>query len=188
MMKTAVFALAFLVALAVPAAAQSELTVELVINNTSHDVYIPETGEVASSTLGTFTTYNPSTYWITSYLSGLVVGLAGETGQDLSTEGAGGTHTIGFSQVIGERVFLAFTEGDEEIVEGRMTDIEGGDFLNTVSPSFAYGLGSYHPLMVILTYSGIDIDGSLSASKGIYKLVIENKGQSGGVPVVSITG
>jgi hypothetical protein len=186
MMKA--FLPAMLLVLMVPAAAaQTTLSLKLMVNNTDNDVYVPGTGEIQSSELGAETFYyNTPHYYIASYLSGLLVALAGGSGNSLSTEGGPDYHVIGFSQELGEPVFLGFTQGGWEDIEGRTTDLESGDFLDYVSPSFAFGLGDYHPLKVALTYTGIDIRGALSASKGIYKLVIENKGQQGGRPVVEI--
>ena len=183
--------LAFLAMMIIPnaAVAQSSLVLELRVNNTDHMVYVPGSGEAAASDLGSRTVFsNPEHYFIASYLSGLLTGMAGESGQGLVTEGGSGYHVIGFEQDLGEHVLLAFTQGNWETMDNRVTDIEEGKFMGYVSPSFAFGLGSYHPLKVALRYAGIDIDGSLSLSRGIYKLVIENKGQSGGRPLVEIGG
>ena len=149
-------------------AAQSNMVLELRINNTSHAVYD-----------------SPEHSFIASYLAGLFVGLAAGSGSTLDGSGTG-YHTIGFEQSLGKPVFLAFSQGGWQAIDGRMGEIEGGEFLDHVSPSFAFGLGTWHPLKVALGYTGIDIEGGLAVSKGIYKLVIENKGQSGGMPLVEI--
>lgn len=183
--------LALLVLLMVPqmAAAQSSLSLKLTLNNTNHNVYVPGAGEMASSGLGPETIYgSPPHYYIASYLSGLLIAMASGEGQFLSTGSVSGNHTIGFEQGLGKPVFLAFTRGDWQTIDGMAGDMESGEFLRYVSPSFAFGLGTYHPLKVALRYTGIDIGGSLGASRGIYKLVIENKGQSAGRPLVEITG
>ncbi len=149
-------------------AAQSNLVLELRINNTDHTVYD-----------------SPEHSFIASYLAGLLVGLAAGSGSTLEGSGTG-YHMIGFEQGLGEPVFLAFSQGGWQVIDERMGDIEGGDFLDHVSPSFAFGLGTWHPLKVALGYSGIDIEGGLAVSKGIYKLVIGNKGQSSGRPLVEV--
>ena len=149
-------------------AAQSNLVLELRINNTDHTVY-----------------ESPEHSFIASYLAGLLVGLVGGSGSTLTGSGTG-YHMIGFEQALGEPVFLAFSQGDWQAIDERMGDIERGEFLDYVSPSFAFGLGTWHPLKVALSYTGIDIEGGLAVSKGIYKLVIENKGQSGGRPLVNV--
>ncbi len=179
--------LTFLILL-IPSVQAQSLQLELVINNTSHDVYIPGQGESPSSGLSQSVYSTPPNFYIASYLSGLMVALASGYGQSLSTDSGSGYHVIGLEQDLGEPAFLAFTSGDWQVAESRIGDIETGDFLDYISPSFSYGLGDYHPLMVALHYSGIDIDGSLGSTKGIYKLVIENKGQSAGRPVVEVTG
>jgi hypothetical protein len=169
--------------------AQSTLSLRLNLNDTSHDVYVPGQGESPSSSLGSLAVYtSPPHYYVASYLSGLLVSLAAGQGQAITTESGSSSHTIGLDQDLGEPVFLAFTQGDWHAIDSRTSDMESGSFLDAVSPSFSYGLGTYNPLTVILAYSGIDIDGSLRASKGIYKLVIENKGNSGGRPLVEVTG
>jgi hypothetical protein len=157
-----------LMAVAQGVSAQSDLVLELRINNTSHAVY--------DSSGHSF---------IASYLTGLLVGLAAGSGSTL-TGGGAGYHMIGFEQALGEPVFLAFSQGDWRVIDNMMVDIDAGDFLDYISPSFAFGLGTRHPLKVALGYSGIDIEGGLAVSRGIYKLVIENMGQSGGRPLVEI--
>jgi hypothetical protein len=116
------------------------------------------------------------------------VGLAGGSGQGLITESGAGYHVVGFEQDLGEPVMLVLSQGDWEAIDSRIGDIEDGEFMDYVSPSFSFGLGTYHPLMVALGYSGIDLEGGLTMSRGIYKLVIENKGQNYGRPVVEVRG
>jgi hypothetical protein len=180
-----------LVMLIPQAAAQSVLTLKLRVNNTEHSVYVPASGwsEVDSSSLGPEETIpSPDHFYVASYLSGLLVSLASGTEASILVSGGPGYHVIGLEQETGEPVFLAFTQGGWWTMGNRTSDLESGDFLDYVSPSFAFGLGTYHPLEVALHYTGIDITGSLSASRGIYKLVIENMGQGGGRPLVSIRG
>lgn len=157
-----ILAMAVLLSMQATASAQSELVLELRVNNTEHSVY------------------NSAEHpFIASYLAGLLVGLAGGSGSQYVQEGTD-WHVIGFERSLDEPVYLAFTQGDWQAIDQRMGDIESGDFMDYVSPSFAFGLGSYHPLTVALRYTGIDIEGGLTISKGIYKLVIENRGSSGG--------
>ena len=184
--------LAVMVALAVlvsaqAACAQSSLMLRLRVNNTGHTVYVPGAGEMDSGSMGPGTVYSsPEHFYVASYLAGLLVGLVGGSGQGLYTESGDGWHVIGFDQELGEPVYLAFSQGDWQVIDRRIGDIESGDFMDYVSPSFAFDLGRYNPLKVVLRFSGIDIEGGLTLSKGIYKLVIENKGQSGGRPLVEV--
>jgi hypothetical protein len=179
-------ALAMLVS-AQAADAQSSLVLRLRINNTNHMVYVPGVGEMDSGGMGSGTSYSsPEHFYLASYMAGLMVGLAGGSGQGLYTESGAGWHVIGFEQALGEPVYLAFSQGGWQVIDERMVDIESGEFMDYVSPSFAFGLGTYHPLKVALSYTGIDIEGGLALSRGIYKLVIENRGQSSGRPLVEV--
>lgn len=184
-MRVFIAALVSLVLLAPSALAQSELHVNVVINNTVNSVYIPGEGSVPSSGLP-YMTYAPPKPFIASYSSGFVTALAESSGS-VKTDGEAGSHTIGFVQPLGNsRVLLAFTEGDWETIDGRMGLIESGDFFRRITPSFAFGLGTEYVIRAILHYPNIDIEGGLEFSKGIYRLVIENKGSSGGKPLVEI--
>ncbi|MCK4714750.1 MAG: hypothetical protein KAT35_04190 [Candidatus Aenigmarchaeota archaeon] len=166
------FVLGISMALLVPgmAAAQSDLVLELQVNDTSHTLY--ESAEHS---------------YVASFLSGMLIGLAGAGGTHYTQTGTS-YNTLGFERELGEPVFLVFSQGDWQVIENRMDDIESGDFMDYVSPSFGFGLGSYHPLKVVLSYAGIDLDGGIAMSRGIYKLVIENKGESGGRTLVEIRG
>lgn len=187
MRKGLVLGILALVVLPQVVSAQSSLVLRLRVNNTDHTVYVPGVGEIGSGTLGSGTSYsNPEHFYLASYLAGLLVGFAGGTGQNLYTESGPDYHIIGFEQDLGEPVYLAFSQGDWKIIDNRIGDIEEGDFMDYVSPSFAFGLGTYHPLKVALRYSGIDLDGAFTVSKGVFKLVIENMGISGGRPLVNI--
>jgi hypothetical protein len=66
--------------------------------------------------------------------------------------------------------------------------IESGEFFRRITPSFAFGLGTEYVIRLILHYPGVDIEGGLEFSKGIYRLIIENKGMSGEKPLVEIGG
>jgi hypothetical protein len=152
------------------AAGQSRLVLELQVNDSAYNVY-----------------ESSGHSYVAAYLAGVLVGLAGGAGTTSLVAGPG-YHVLGFDQQLGDRVFLGFSQGDWQAIESRIEDIESGDFLDHVSPTFGFGLGTWHPLKVAMSYSGIDIDGAVGLSKGVYKLVIENKGQSGGRPVVDIRG
>ncbi len=169
------------------AAGQSELVLELRVNQSSQTVHVPGLGDADASDLGERTSYSsPESLFIASFLGNSLMGLAAQAGSGLVTEGGDGWHSIGISSDMGEPAYLAFTRGGWEDIQKRMPDIEGGEFLDYVSPAFGFGLGKYHPLEVTLRYSGIDLEGALGMSRGIFKLVIENKGQSGGRPLVEV--
>jgi hypothetical protein len=88
----------------------------------------------------------------------------------------------------GTQVFLAFTEGDWQTIRNRIPLIEADQFLNKIAPSFAYGLGIYYPIKILLKYRDIDIEGDVKMEKGAHVLVIENNGTVAGRPQIVITG
>jgi hypothetical protein len=188
-MKLLALAIVLIIFMPMPVLAQESLVLRLRLNNTDSMVYIPNhgTGEVASSGLGPETLYSqPEHFFIGSYISGLLTGLASGTARSLITESGSGYHVIGMGQSFGKPVYLALTSGDWQPLSERAPDLESGSFMDFVSPSFAYGLGTYHPLRVAASYPGIDIRGSIETSRGIYKLLIENMGHGGGRPIVSV--
>ena len=98
-----------------------------------------------------------------------------------------GSHFIEIEQnLTNSRVFLVSTQGDWNAIDNRISLIEAGRFLSQISPSFAFPLGGLYPIRLLLKYSNIDIDGDFILGKGQHRLVIENKGVSGGKPVVQI--
>ncbi len=170
------------------ASAQSSLHVDVVVNQTTNDVYVPGEGVIPSAGIPDVT-YVPSPFFITSYATNLVTGLTAESGSYVRTASGSGNHTIGIVQPLsGSRIILAFTEGDWQVIDNRMSLIESGEFFRRITPSFAFGLGTEYVISMILHYPGIDIEGGLEFSKGIYRLIIENKGMSGGKPLVEIGG
>jgi len=177
----------FLLVMVPVVSAQSSLHVDVVVNNTANDVYIPGEGVMPSAGVPDMT-YMPNPLFIASY-SSVVTGLTSMSGDYVTTSGGPGNHTIGIVQpLVNSRVLLAFTEGDWQVIDNRMGLIESGDFFRRITPSFAFGLGTEYVIRLILHYPGVDIEGGLEFSKGIYRLIIENKGMSGGKPLVEIGG
>jgi hypothetical protein len=72
------------------------------------------------------------------------------------------------------------------VIGSRIGLIEAGSFLSQISPSFAFPLGGLYPIRLLLKYPNIDLEGNLILGKGQHRIVIENKGVSGGKPVVEI--
>ncbi len=177
----------FLLVMVPVVSAQSSLHVDVVVNNTANDVYIPGEGVMPSAGVPDMT-YMSNPLFIASY-SSVVTGLTSMSGDYVRTAGGPGNHTIGIVQpLVNSRVLLAFTEGDWQVIDNRMGLIESGDFFRRITPSFAFGLGTEYVIRLILHYPGVDIEGGLEFSKGIYRLIIENKGMSGGKPLVEIGG
>ena len=184
------FALAFLFAvfLAVPNASAHTLSIRLTINNTQNTAYIPGIGEVPSGSLGGTSYPSPPHFYLASYSTGgFLNGLAAKNGERLAVGAGSDSHFLELEQnLTGSRIYLTATQGDWHAIDDRISLIETGKFLSQVSPSFAFPLGGLYPVRLLLKYSNIDIAGDLILGKGQSRLVIENKGLSGGKPVVEI--
>ncbi|MFH1172035.1 MAG: LamG domain-containing protein, partial [Nanoarchaeota archaeon] len=152
--------------------------VRLYLNATTHIVYVPGTGELNASDLGGETNYSsPTHYYIASHLNNVVSGLVNYEGtfRKFYTENTTINHMIGLSQdFTNSKVFLAFTNGDWKRFEQQTTNLERKTFLNFVSPSFAYGLGLYLPIKILLEYSDIDIQGDQIIRKGYHEITLES--------------
>jgi len=173
--------------LAVPSASAYTLNVRLTINNTANTVYVPGVGEQPSSGIsGQYS--SPPHFYLASYSGGFLNGLAAKNGQRLAVGAGSGSHFLELDQnLTNSRIFLAATQGDWNAIGNRISLIEAGNFLSQVSPSFGFSLGGLYPVTLLLKYQNIDLAGDLSLGKGQTRLVIENKGLSGGKPVVEIS-
>ena len=177
-----------IVFLTLQSASAHTLTVRLNVNNTANSVYIPGTGERDSASFGPGQTFvNPQHFYLASYSGGLLNGLAARNGQILSVGSGADYHYLQLEQnLTNSRIFLTSTRGDWHAMENRISLIETGKFLSQISPSFAFPLGGLYPVRLLLKYPNIDLEGDLILGKGQHRLVIENKGVSGGKPVVEI--
>ena len=162
------------------------MQVRLNINNTSNTVYIPGVGEVPAGSLGSATYPSPEHYYLASYSLNFLTGLVAANGNYIGVATAPGYHTMEIGQDVGGRTFLVFSQGDWNNIENQIIPIEAEKFLKYASPSFAFGLGTYYPVTVMLRYTDIDIVGDVDQSKGLLRLTIENMGVSGGRPVVEV--
>jgi len=180
--------LAFLfVFLTVPNASAYTLSVRLNINNTVNTVYIPGIGDVPSESLGETSYPNPPHFYLASYSGGFLNGLAAKSGQNLVVGSDSNSHFLEIEQELNSsRIFLTATQGDWHAIDSRISLMEAGRFLSQISPSFAFSLGGLYPIRLLLKYPNIDLAGDFSIAKGQHRLVIENKGVSGGKPVVEI--
>ncbi len=172
-----------------PAQAKAlDFTVRLVINNTQGSVYIPGTGEIDSGSIGDIPPiYNPLHFYLASYFSNVLQGLAASGGVYINASSDTSSHAIEITQGLQKsRIFLVFTKGDYNNIEKNIGLIESGDFLAKISPSFAYGLGSLFPIKIALEYPDIDIQDDLKLRRGTYRLLISYVDFSEGRPVISI--
>jgi hypothetical protein len=156
-------------------------------------VYIPGVGEYNISILPNNTYANPSHYYLASYLNNLLIGLVYSMQNPLSvsTNSSGTNYTLGLNQSLDNSMaFLVFTKNDGsgwKIIDKRMDLIETGKFLTQISPSFSFGLGYLHPIMIILKYADIEIVGDKSIfRKGTRDVVLENNGTVNNKPSVYI--
>ncbi len=162
------------------------IQIKLNINNTSNTVYVPGVGETPAGSLGSATYSDPDHYYLASYSGSYLTGLVAADGNSIGVSTASGYHTLELDQDAGEKALLVFSQGDWDSIEKEILGLEQGKFFKYPSPSFGFGLGEYYPVMVMLRYTDVDLDGSLDQSKGSFKLTIENKGVSGGKPVVGL--
>jgi hypothetical protein len=187
MQKSLLISLLVAFSFTLPSACAHTLIVRLNINNTQNTVYIPGMGEQASGYLGGETSYPVISPYLASYYGGFLNGLAAKNGESLKAGNGSGSHFIQLEQnLTNSRIFLAAAPGDWHAMDNRISLIETGKFLSQVSPSFTFPLGGLYPVRLLLKYPSIDIQGDLILGKGQTRLVIENKGLSGGKPVVEI--
>ncbi len=168
---------------------EARLNLRLVLNNTTSTVYVPGSGEESASSVDV-TSSSPPHYYVSSYLNGALTSLvfSGRVPIFVSASGGSGKHVITLEQrLLSSKAFITFTKGDWRAVDRRISDIESGDFLQSVSPSFSYGLGKDYILGLALSYSEIDLQGRLKLHKGSHRILIENNGTTGGKPSVYIT-
>jgi parallel beta-helix repeat protein len=150
----------------------------LSINNTSNTVYIPVygMGEKTAGSLGTGATYaNQSHNYLASYNTTSLSALAAQRANSLFAGNTTSYHTLKMDQDLSNpKILLAFAKGDWKTIDNRIGIIESGEFFLKISPSFAFGLGVYHPIKMILNYTDIDIENNLILNKGLNKLALES--------------
>jgi hypothetical protein len=186
--RLCIFFCLLLAALSLPAAAQAQtFTVRLNINSTANNVFIPGFGEQRADQLTELTLSAPAHVYLASYLNNIVAGLAAADGNHIRVSRSAASHTLEINQDLEKsRIFLVFSEGNYQAIERNIGLIEQGSFLSQITPSFAYGLGMFYPLRLVLEYADIDLDGDFSLRKGSYKLAISYQGLAGTRPLISI--
>lgn len=185
----ALAALLVILALAGPAAAQSTFQLNLTRPGTSGSVFIPGAfpAAVAASSLGSKRISN-NTYPFISSLASPQAALAARAAT-LIVANTGSDHTLGLNLTMGSgsaQAFLAFTRGDHRNLQERMPIVTSGRFLPSVSPSFAYGLGSRLAVILVLRYANIDLASNLTAGSGSLRLVFTNTGEAAERQLVTI--
>jgi len=185
-MRSLYFAAIIFCAFILPTASAYTLNVKLTINNTANTVYVPGVGEQPSSGIsGQYT--NPPHFCLASYSGNFLNGLVSRNGERLSVGGDANSHYLQIDQELNRsRIYLAETQGDWKTIDSRISYIEAGTFLSQISPSFAFPLGGLYPVMLLLKYPNLDLQGDFILGKGQHRIIIENKGLSGGKPVIEI--
>ncbi len=165
------------------------LSVRLTINNTANEVYVPSIGETNSADITPAVYTDLPHFFAASYLNNLLAAVVPFSSKpvSISIDKAGNKHTIGSEQGLeNSNTFLVFSKGDWKNIDSRIDLIESRKFLSEISPSFSFGLGLYYTIKIILEYTNIDIANDALFQKGTNNIVVENKGTSGGKPLVSV--
>jgi hypothetical protein len=175
-MERHLFILSAILLVSVPNVYALSFQVKLTLNSTQNSVYIPGVGEVASASMGSNTYTSPAHYYLASYLNGVLYGLifSISTPVSISVENSSGNHSLTLSQDIeNSNVFLVFSRGSWKEVEKRISSVEKGNFLQEVSPTFGFGTGLYRTVMLLLSYTTLDIQNERIIQKGRHRIVAD---------------
>lgn len=185
----AAFIISVLFATGTAAASPGNITVNVNLNTTSGTVHIPGTGDMAAGQQSRMVS-DPSSFYISSYINGIVYGLVFAYQQPLyiMTLPFTGGHTIRMAADSGNsNVLLAFTQGSWDVIEERMPLIEAGNFFGYMYPSFSYGLGKDNDVKILLDYGeAYDVDSGLILNPGSHSLSVEHMGTQDGKQVIRI--
>jgi hypothetical protein len=171
------------------------MTVSISLNYT-HNANIVHVGtsdfsRVASGVWAEVAVSNPSEAYVTSYstANNILIGIIGVKANRITASGSGNFHTIGINQsMTGSFVMITFSEGDWRTIDNKLADIKSGAFMQSISPSFAYGLGLKYPIKIVLNMSRIDIQNKLVLNPGLHDLLLDyNTTGANGRPVFEIT-
>ncbi len=171
------------------AAASSDVTVKLNINDTSSMVHVPGEGDMpASQASGTWE--KPDHFYIASYVGGVVYGLvfAYQSPVHIAASPILGGHMLEMrSAGRNSRILLAFTRGSWDVLEDRMPLIGWGTFFSRMYPSFGYGLGKDNEVKMLLDYREMDVDEDLILGPGKHSLTVEYLGERDGKELIRIS-
>jgi len=153
------------------------ITVKLELNDTHSSAYVSNIGEANASTLGAGAAYTGLEHWYAaSYYGNMVAALVADGANEINASNTSKTHTIAMEQnLTGSMMYLAVTKGNWETIDKRISLIDSGDFMLSIAPSFGFGLGLYHPIMMVLNCTDIDLQGDLIIRYGLYRIEIESQ-------------
>ena len=163
----------------------SVLTVKLTVPDDSQFIYIPGVGRLDPDDSGNWT--NLPHYFISSRKNGVQYSLIHNYQYPLSIglESTRDTHTLVLRQeLLNSNAFLAFSYGGWGVIQNRMGLIEEGTFLEYPSPTFAYGLGTVHPIQILLYVPQADLDSGFIIQRGLHDLRFSYTGMTGNKTVI----
>ena len=155
-------------------------TISLTLPGLENRVFVPGLGSVPATRFGTW--FFPSHYYITSERDMALYGLVFFYRDPVSIAMRSTYHNHTLSMTLGtekSRMFLLFTEGDPLLIENRIWLLDSLSFLTYPSPSFAYGLGLYHTVYILIPNHHLGINRDFSIDLGTQKLTIEHDEATG---------
>jgi hypothetical protein len=156
----------------------NSLGIKLTVPSTTHQVYVPGVGASNVGQLSPNTWTNPTHYYISSWLVDNLYGLA-HAYQNFVSIGFNKTsdnHTLILSQNISNsQTFLVFSKGSWEKMDRGMALIESGEFMNKITPTFGFGLGTVYSIKMLLPYTDLDMGSTLriNPSSGTQKVLFK---------------
>ena len=151
--------------------------------------FIPGQGELSSSSLATQKLTSPPHFYLASYLDNNLKALVFSQSNPvyISAHNNISHHFLSMEQNLsGSQAFIAFTMGDYNAIESRISSIEEGIFLSEIYPSFSFGLGFIPKIKITTNYPNIDIQGNISITNNERKIIIEDIGVKNSKEVVNV--
>ncbi len=180
MKKLLLVPILFLLVVSTISAAEHSLQVTMELNNTGATLYIPGPGSSTAGSLTPATYTNPNHFYVCSYDSSGLTGLAHQlyTPHSISIDTDGSTYTMTMNQSFNRSmVYAVFSKGDYKRFDGVIDLIERGIFLGKPEPSFGFGLGKLYDIKMYLKYDTIDFIGNrVVLNKGEKMAIISNNG------------
>jgi hypothetical protein len=127
--------------------------IRLTLPGLTNQVQVPGIATGGSGQLAQGTWERPSHYYIASWLSDTVYGLVHyyQDARSVGLERTSSNHTLVLVQnLTNSHALVVFTAGDWVAINNRMAMIESAAFMEKIAPSFAYGLGLFYPIKIIL--------------------------------------
>ncbi|MBL7160872.1 MAG: hypothetical protein ISS93_03425 [Candidatus Aenigmarchaeota archaeon] len=174
--------LAFLIPLAAMGLSQGQpsahsMQINLTLNTIEGTIYVPGSGEDVAGNPHSTSPTSPPHFYLAHYSNNTLTGLVFSQEIPLSISSRTDTDNTYLSleqNLTHSQAFLVFTSGDYEAIDNRMELIEKGTFLQEISPSFSFSLGTKNPVKLLLNYTSIDIQGNFTFRKGYHEITLES--------------